>query len=58
MPPHLYERVDELMNPDPILIIKNTFPILLLAFLFSALIKSENTKKILSPFATILKTHI
>jgi hypothetical protein len=34
------------MNPGPILIIRNTFPTLLLAFLFSALINSENKKHI------------
>jgi hypothetical protein len=33
------------MNPDPILIIRNTFYLLLPAFTISALIKSENTKK-------------
>jgi hypothetical protein len=32
------------MNPSPILIIRNTFPTLILEFQFSLLIKSENTK--------------
>ena len=34
------------MNPGPFLIIRNTFYLLILAFTFSALIKSENTKNI------------
>jgi hypothetical protein len=32
------------MNPGPVLIIRKTFPTLLLAFLFLTLMKSENTK--------------
>jgi hypothetical protein len=34
------------MNPGPVLIIRNTLATLLLALLFSALIKYENTKYI------------
>jgi hypothetical protein len=34
------------MNPDPFLIIRTTFYLFILSFIFSALIKSENTKKI------------
>jgi hypothetical protein len=45
MPPQLYERVDKWTHePGPILIIRNTFPTLARVRLFSALIKSENTK--------------
>jgi hypothetical protein len=44
------------MNPGPILTIRNTFPTLPHDFLFSVIIKSENTKNIL-PFATTLKTQ-
>jgi hypothetical protein len=44
MPPHLYERVDKLTHE--LWSIFNRKKHLLLAFTFSALIKSENTKNI------------
>ena len=44
--PHLFiERVHcETMNPGPLLIIRNTFPFTFIAYLFSEIIKTENTK--------------
>lgn len=44
--PHLFkERVHcETMNPGPLLIIRNTFPITFIALLFSEIIKTKNTK--------------
>jgi hypothetical protein len=47
------------MNPDPILIIRNTFPTLARVFLISFLIKSENTKiYLLSCNHKKIKKHI
>ena len=38
------ECICETMNPGPLLIIRNTFPITFAALLFSEIIKTENTK--------------
>ena len=45
LPHHLKrECICETMNPGPLLIIRNTFPITFIALLFSEIIKTENTK--------------
>jgi hypothetical protein len=48
MPPQLYERVDksEPMNPDPILIIRNTFPTHLHTFFIFSIILFRKYKNI------------